>query len=83
MADISSCAERVSAASPCAGCPADCLEACFNDAISAAEDGGVRILADNCAGCGACVPVCEPGLIQLHDGIARIVQPKPVSPVRA
>ncbi|MCW2285595.1 Fe-S-cluster-containing hydrogenase component 2 [Rhodoblastus acidophilus] len=68
-------AEPVSAPSQCAACAADCLEACFNDAIVAAERGGVEILEDNCAGCGACVPACDFGLIRLQDGVAQFRLP--------
>jgi Fe-S-cluster-containing hydrogenase component 2 len=72
-------------ASLCATCPADCLEACFNDAISAVA-GGVRIATDDCAGCGACIPACDFELIRLRDGVAHIVSPeilKPASQGRA
>ncbi|MBB4199766.1 hypothetical protein CCR94_23945 [Rhodoblastus sphagnicola] len=69
-------------AAQCDACPADCLDACFNEAIVAASGGGVEIEAANCAGCGACVPACEFGFIRLHDGVARIVFPegKPNTP---
>jgi formate dehydrogenase iron-sulfur subunit len=65
--------EQASTASQCEDCPADCLDACFNDAIIAVAAGGVQILTDDCAGCGACIPACEFGLIHLQDGVARIV----------
>ena len=68
-------AEHGSAAPQCDACPADCLDACFNDAIVALAGGGVRIEAGNCAGCGACIPSCEFGLIRLQDGVACIVFP--------
>jgi Fe-S-cluster-containing hydrogenase component 2 len=42
----------------CRACSGDCLDACFNDAITAVPSGGVSILADSCAGCGACLPAC-------------------------
>ncbi|MCW2275814.1 Fe-S-cluster-containing hydrogenase component 2 [Rhodoblastus acidophilus] len=62
-------------ASQCADCPSDCLEACFNNAIAPAPEGGVRIQADDCAGCGACIPACAFGLIRLQSGVAQIVPP--------
>jgi MinD superfamily P-loop ATPase len=57
----------------CAACPRDCLEACFNDAIVLLAGGGIAIDPSRCAGCGACTAVCDFDLIQLEDGIARIV----------
>jgi len=63
-------------AEPCGSCPADCLDVCFNEAIVLVAGEGVRVQVDNCAGCGACIPVCEFGFIRLHDGIARVVFPE-------
>jgi len=67
---------RLSAEPVCGACPADCLDACFNEAIVLVVGEGVRVQADSCAGCGACIPVCEFGFIRLHDGIARVVFPE-------
>ena len=61
--------------SVCGACPADCLDACFNEAIVATGD-GVRIQGDHCAGCGACIPACAFGFIRLQAGVARILFPK-------
>ena len=55
----------------CLACSGDCLDACFNDAITTASGGGVTIRADSCAGCGACLPVCVRGFIRLYQGVAR------------
>jgi Fe-S-cluster-containing hydrogenase component 2 len=65
--------ETASAEAHCQACPGDCLEACFNDAIVSVAGEGVRILEDNCAGCGACIPACEFGFIRRYDGVAHIV----------
>jgi formate dehydrogenase iron-sulfur subunit len=65
--------EQASTGSQCEDCSADCLDACFNDAIVAVAGGGVRIEPDDCAGCGACIPACAFGIIGLQDGVARIV----------
>ncbi|WP_295448031.1 hypothetical protein [uncultured Thiodictyon sp.] len=40
----------------CDRCPGDCADACFNEAIERLPSQCVRLLADNCAGCGACLP---------------------------
>ena len=63
----------LSGAHICDACQGDCRESCFNDAIVADAGNGVRILAENCAGCGACVAVCDLGHIRLEHGVARIV----------
>jgi Fe-S-cluster-containing hydrogenase component 2 len=68
--------EQASAAPECGACPTDCVDACFNAAIVAGAGEGVWIRADNCAGCGACIPACEFGFIRLQDGVACIVFPK-------
>jgi len=65
----------VAARNRCLSCPGDCLDACFNDAIVAANGGGVAILAELCAGCGACLPACAFGLIRLDGGVASLVDP--------
>ena len=57
----------------CADCDRDCLEACFNDAIAALPDGGVKLDSISCAGCGACIPSCDRGHIRLVDGVACFV----------
>lgn len=57
----------------CAGCDRDCLEACFNDAIAALPDGGVKLVSISCAGCGACIPSCDRGHIRLVGGVACFV----------
>jgi Fe-S-cluster-containing hydrogenase component 2 len=67
--------EQAATGSQCGACPADCLEACFNDAIVAVAGEGVQIQAADCAGCGACIPACEFGFIRLQGGVARIVFP--------
>lgn len=54
----------------CAG--QDCLDACFNDAIVLGPDGQVCIEPLNCAGCGACVPICPENRIQLENDVACI-----------
>jgi len=58
--------------SVCVTCEGECLSACFNDAIVFEDGLGYRVIADNCAGCGACTAACDPGLIYLDEGIARI-----------
>ena len=76
-------AGQVSAKGECDTCAADCLEACFNDAIVSAAGQGVRIDVANCAGCGACIPACANGFIRLHDGVAHIVVPNSRSRLQA
>ena len=55
----------------CAACGGECLECCFNDAIVFAQ-GVYRVVEDNCAGCGACIPACAHGLIEVWRGVATI-----------
>jgi Fe-S-cluster-containing hydrogenase component 2 len=58
----------------CAACAGECLACCFNDAIVFAPGLGYRVVEENCAGCGACMPACEHGLIDVRQGVARIAQ---------
>jgi len=55
-------------------CPGqDCLDACFNDAIILDPGGRIWVETLNCAGCGACVPICPENRIQLENDVACIV----------
>lgn len=59
---------RVCRFEDCAGHP--CIGACPVTAIGVA-DGIVRIDAEICIGCGACVAVCPFGAIRMDDGKAQ------------
>jgi MinD superfamily P-loop ATPase len=59
-------------ADACAACGGECLECCFNDAIVFEAGVGYRVVEDNCAGCGACIPACAHGLIEVWQGVATI-----------
>jgi Fe-S-cluster-containing hydrogenase component 2 len=56
----------------CNECDGACLVSCFNDAITYEQAHGYRVIEDNCAGCGACIPACDPGFISLEAGVACI-----------
>ena len=60
--------------SPCDGCAGECLACCFNDAIVFEPGLGYRVVEENCAGCGACIPACEYELIHVARGVASIRQ---------
>ena len=54
--------------SVCFQCPgAACLKACPVDAISRNADDVVVVDAEECTGCGDCVPACPYGMIELSD----------------
>ena len=64
---------------PCAECAGECLACCFNDAIVFEPGSGYRVVEDNCAGCGACIPACEYELIHVARGVASIGKQRTVA----
>ena len=42
-----------------------CIEACLRDGALIMKDGKAEVVPALCAGCGACVPVCPEGAIQI------------------
>ncbi len=44
-----------------------CMEACLKEGAIVMKDGKAQVIAALCAGCGACVPVCPQGAIQLKN----------------
>lgn len=56
----------------CSG--AACVKACGAKAIYYQEDGAVIISPERCTGCGACIPACPYGEIQMSQRLGRAVK---------
>ncbi|WP_295443753.1 hypothetical protein [uncultured Thiodictyon sp.] len=72
MSFVTHTAGAVDAGQCCDRCPGDCADACFNEAIERLPGRGVRLLADYCAGCGACLPLCDLQRLTLKQGCVRL-----------
>lgn len=47
-------------------CPQPCVSVCPANAIASTPTTPLTVLSDRCYGCGRCLPICPPGIIDTH-----------------